>query len=108
MRPFVVGILRGEGSGPELIDAACNVLDAVAETCRLNLCIKTGGDIGSLSAKRTGEVLTDKVAEFCREVFSSGGGSIGRSAGGAGDQAGRRPVARSWPSSTLTSHARFG
>src|SRR5437773_10939100 len=82
MRPFVVGILRGEGSGPELIDAACNVLDAVAETCRLNLCIKTGGDSGSLSAARTGEFLTDEVAEFCREIFADGGAIMAGAAGG--------------------------
>ena len=81
-RPFVVGILRGEGSGPELIAAACHVLDAVAKTCRLNLCIKTGGDIGSLSAKRTGEFLTDEVAEFCREIFADGGAIIAGAAGG--------------------------
>jgi 3-isopropylmalate dehydrogenase len=82
MRPFVVGILRGEGSGPELIDAACNVLDAVAETCRLDLCIKTGGDIGSLSAKRTAEFLTDEVAQFCREIFADGGAIMTGAAGG--------------------------
>jgi 3-isopropylmalate dehydrogenase len=81
-RPFVVGILRGEGSGPELIDAACNVLNAVAEPCRLNLCIKTGGDIGSLSAKRTGEFLADEVAQFCGEIFADGGAIMTGAAGG--------------------------
>jgi len=54
-----VGILKGEGSGPELIDAACNVLNAAAESCRFNFCIETGGDIGFRSAERTGEFLTD-------------------------------------------------
>ena len=59
LRPFVVGILKGEGSGPELIDAACHVLDAVAESCRLDFCIKTGGDIGFLSAQRTGKYISN-------------------------------------------------
>ena len=81
-RPFVVGILRGEGSGPELIDAACNVLDAVAESCRLDFRIRTGGDIGSLSAERTGRFLTDEVAEFCREIFADGGAIMAGAAGG--------------------------
>ena len=80
-RPFVVGILRGEGSGPELIDAACNVLDAVAESCNLNFCIKTGGDIGFLSAERMGQFLPDDVAEFCREVFADGGAVMAGAAG---------------------------
>jgi len=61
--------MRGEGSGPELIDAACNVLDIVAESCGLNFCIKIGGDIGFLSAEPTGEYLCEEVAEFCREIF---------------------------------------
>jgi len=82
IRPFVVGILRGEGSGPELIDAACDVLHAVAESCSLNFCIKTGGDIGSASAERTGESLTDEVAEFCREIFTDGGAIVAGAAGG--------------------------
>src|SRR5439155_9947845 len=82
LRPFAVGILRGEGSRPELIDAACNVLDAVAETCRLNFCVKTGGDIGFRSAARAGEFLTDEVAEFCREIFADGGAIIAGAAGG--------------------------
>jgi 3-isopropylmalate dehydrogenase len=77
-----VGILRGEGCGPELIDAACNVLDAVAESCRLNFCIKTGGDIGFRSAERTGEFLTDEVAEFCREIFAEDGAIMTGAAGG--------------------------
>jgi 3-isopropylmalate dehydrogenase len=81
-RPLVVGILRGEGCGPELIDAACNVLDAVAESCRLNFCIKTGGDIGFRSAERTGEFLTDEVAEFCREIFAEDGAIMTGAAGG--------------------------
>jgi len=81
-RPFVVGILRGEGSAPELIDAACNVLDAVAESCRLDFRIRTGGDIGSLSAERTARFLTDEVAEFCREVFADGGAVMAGAAGG--------------------------
>jgi 3-isopropylmalate dehydrogenase len=81
-RPFLVGILRGEGSGPELIDAVCRVLDAVAESCRLDFCIKTGGDIGFLSAQRTGKYLSDEVTEFCREVFADGGAIMTGAAGG--------------------------
>jgi isocitrate/isopropylmalate dehydrogenase len=82
LRPFVVGILKGEGSGPELIGAACRVLNAVAESCGLDFCIRTGGDTGSLSAERTGQFLTDEVAEFCGEVFASGGAIMAGPAGG--------------------------
>src|SRR5207249_6222284 len=37
---------------------------------------------GSLSAKRTGEFLTDKVAQFCREIFADGGAIMAGAAGG--------------------------
>ncbi len=73
MRSFVVGILRSEGSGPELIGAACRVLNVVAESSGLDFCIKSGGEIGCLSAEFTGEYLSGDVAEFCRKIFATGG-----------------------------------
>src|SRR5947207_1349104 len=82
LRPFVIGILRGEGSGPELIDAACGVLDAVAETCGIDFRIRTSGDIGCLSTECSGGYLSDTVAEFCGEVFASGGAIMAGPAGG--------------------------
>ena len=80
-RPFVVGILRGEGSGPELIDAACNVLDAVAESCGLDFHVETGGQIGWRAAQR-GHYLSEEAAGFCREIFASGGAIVAGAAGG--------------------------
>jgi 3-isopropylmalate dehydrogenase len=82
LRCFVVGILRGEGSGPELIDATCGVLDAVAETCGIDFRIKTSGDIGCLSTECSGGYLSGAVPEFCREVFASGGAIMAGPAGG--------------------------
>jgi len=82
VRPFVVGILRGEGSGPELIGAACRVLNAVAESSGLDFCIKNRGEIGCSSAECTGEYLSDDVAEFCRKIFAAGGAIMAGAAGG--------------------------
>ena len=73
LRCFVVGILKGEGSGPEVIDAACNVLDAVAETCGIDFRIKTGGNIAWRSTECQGGYLSEAVTEFCLAVFASGG-----------------------------------
>jgi 3-isopropylmalate dehydrogenase len=81
-RPLTVGVLRGEGSGPELIDAALRVLEAVCENRGLKLRVETGGDIGSLSARRTGEYLSDEVVEFCRKIFGAGGAVLAGAAGG--------------------------
>ena len=81
-RRFLVGILKGEGSGPELIDAARNVLDAVAESCALNFRFEIGGEIGCLSEKRNGQYLSREVVEFCRKIFSADGAVMAGAAGG--------------------------
>jgi len=82
LRCFVVGILKGEGSGPEVIDAACKVLDAVAETCGIDFRIKTGGNIAWRSTECPGGYLSDAVAEFCRGVFAEGGAIMAGATGG--------------------------
>ena len=71
--PFSVGVLKGEGSGPELIDATLCVLDAVADQSDIKFNIEIGGEIGNASAARTGQYLSAEVAEFCRGIFSRGG-----------------------------------
>src|SRR2546430_16956783 len=80
--PFRVGVLRGEGVGPELIDAALRVLEGVAENRGLKFQIETGGEIGSLSARRNGEYLSGEVIEFCRKFFDVGGAILAGAAGG--------------------------
>lgn len=79
---LLVGILRGEGSGPEVIDAACDVLSAVAERCRLTCRSETGGDVGYTAAERTGKFLSDDVADFCGSIFERGGAILAGAAGG--------------------------
>ena len=81
-RPFVVGVLRGEGSGPELIDAALRVLNAVTESRGLEVRIETGGEIGSLAVRRSGEYLSGEVIEFCRKIFNGGGAILAGAVGG--------------------------
>src|SRR5438874_9701529 len=80
--PFRVGVLRGEGSGPELIDAALRVLKGVTENRGLKFQIETGGEIGSVSARRNGEYLSGEVIEFCRKIFEVGGAILAGPAGG--------------------------
>ena len=81
-KPFRVGVLRGEGIGPELIDAALRVLEGVAENRGLKFQIETGGEIGSLSARRNGEYLSGEVIEFCCKIFDVGGAILAGAAGG--------------------------
>ena len=81
-KPFRVGVLRGEGIGPELIDAALRVLEGVAENRGLKFQIETGGEIGSLSARRNGEYLSGEVIEFCSKIFDVGGAILAGAASG--------------------------
>jgi 3-isopropylmalate dehydrogenase len=73
--------LKGEGSSPEVIDAACEVLNAIAETCDLALQIETG-EIGCASAQRTGKALSEDVAHFCGRIFEAGGAIVAGAGGG--------------------------
>ncbi|HET9856535.1 MAG TPA: isocitrate/isopropylmalate family dehydrogenase [Chthoniobacterales bacterium] len=77
-----MGVLRGEGSAPELIDVALRVLEAVCQNRGLKLRVEVGGDIGSLSARRTGEYLSGEVVDFCRKIFGAGGAVLAGAAGG--------------------------
>jgi 3-isopropylmalate dehydrogenase len=70
----VVGVLPGEGIGPEVIAAALTVLSAVeaaAATPRLR--VRTGGPIGRDAELLSGRALTDEVAGFCEETFAADG-----------------------------------
>src|SRR5438874_8097961 len=80
--PFRVGVLRGEGSGPELIDAALRVLKGVTEDRGVKFQIEAGGEIGALSARRNGEYLSGEVIEFCCKIFDVGGAILAGPAGG--------------------------
>lgn len=69
--PYVVGILPGEGIGPEIVDAAVTVLDAVADVYGLTLELRTAGDVGSRGSH--GSRLTDAIGGFFASTFAAGG-----------------------------------
>jgi 3-isopropylmalate dehydrogenase len=69
---FTVGVLPGEGVGPEVLAAALDVLSA-AEAGGARFTIKTGGPIGRDAEVLSGKALTEEVAGFCAEVFGGGG-----------------------------------
>lgn len=63
-----VGVLRGEGSGPEVVSAAVEVLTAACEGCGLELDVRHGPD-----PTAPGAGLSEAAAEFCRRTFAAGG-----------------------------------
>lgn len=79
---FTVGVLPGEGIGPEVTDAALTVLRAVESVGRVRFDVKVGGPIGLEAVKACGQALSHGVAEFCREVFASEGAILAGPGGG--------------------------
>jgi len=71
----VVGVLPGEGVGPEVVGAALTVLSAVEASCAASprLRVRTGGPIGRDAELLSGRALTDEVVGFCEETFAAGG-----------------------------------
>ena len=68
-----IGVLKGEGIGPEVIDAALCCLDAVGKISGVEFSLVYGGDIGKASEIKHGEALSHEVREFCSDVFAQGG-----------------------------------
>ena len=78
----LLGILPGEGCGPELTAAALRVLAALEESTGLRITHRTGGDIGLTAPGSVDGSLTSDTADFCREIFRDGGAILAGPAGG--------------------------
>ena len=61
----VVGAFAGEGVGPEIVGAALEVLEAVADAATLSLAVRHGGPIGLAARETLGADLTPAAASFC-------------------------------------------
>jgi 3-isopropylmalate dehydrogenase len=79
---FTVGVLPGEGIGPEVISAALEVLSAVASSGGARFETRTGGAIGREAEVASGRPLSEEVAAFCAEVFERGGAVLAGPGGG--------------------------
>lgn len=78
----LVGVLPGEGIGPEVVGAALEVLRTVEEACETSIKTETGGLIGRAAEQAGGTVLPDDVIEFCENVFRRGGVILNGPGGG--------------------------
>jgi len=77
-----IGVLPGEGIGPEIINAALQVLEVVVANSARRFNVYTGGKIGIPAKKESGRVLTKEVVEFCDSIFSKGGALLCGPGGG--------------------------
>jgi 3-isopropylmalate dehydrogenase len=71
-----VGVLPGEGVGPEVVAAAVEVLEAVAGQLGLELVVN------EQRAAAPSRGLQEAEVEFCRETFASGGAVLAGAHGG--------------------------
>ncbi len=78
---LVVGVLPGEGIGPQVVGAALEVL-AAAGAAGTKFEIRTGGAIGREAELMTGRTLTDDVTAFCERIFTDGGAILCGPGGG--------------------------
>ncbi len=80
--PFVIGVLPGEGIGPEIIGASLELLSIIQSANQYRFDIRWGGKIGMEAQKETGRTLTDEVVQFCESVFRERGAILCGPGGG--------------------------
>jgi 3-isopropylmalate dehydrogenase len=80
--PLTIGLLPGEGIGPEVIGAAVTVLRALESAGNLPCQVLTGGAIGLPAARECGEALSREVIDFCADIFADGGAVLAGPGGG--------------------------
>jgi 3-isopropylmalate dehydrogenase len=81
-RKPVIGILKGEGVGSEVISAALSVLTALESSSELRFELRHGGAIGTEAEAQCGKPLSAEVIEFCRNIFADGGAILAGPGGG--------------------------
>jgi 3-isopropylmalate dehydrogenase len=81
--PPLVGILPGEGIGPEITEAAVAVLRRAASQAGIELDFAVHqGPTGAAAEAAAGRALTAEVAAFCQAVFEAGGAVLSGPCGG--------------------------
>jgi 3-isopropylmalate dehydrogenase len=78
----VIGILPGEGIGPELMEAVAVVLGSVGQRTGASFDIRIGGAIGISAANACGSALSEEVTLFCEDIFADGGAILCGPGGG--------------------------
>jgi 3-isopropylmalate dehydrogenase len=78
----LIGILRGEGIGPVVVDIALELLALITDSGGPRFQFEYGGPIGIESLSRCGTELNSEVVAFCESIFSRGGAILAGPGGG--------------------------
>ena len=78
----LLGVLPGEGIGPEVVDAALNVVRGLGRAGGRAVSVEIGGPIGREAERTSGVALTEDVVRFCEDVFQRGGAILSGPGGG--------------------------
>jgi 3-isopropylmalate dehydrogenase len=78
----VLGILPGEGVGPELTSLCREILNVLEEQAHCQIEIRTGGPIGLQALQESGSELSTEVVGFCRDIFQENGAVLAGPGGG--------------------------
>ncbi|MCR5410609.1 MAG: 3-isopropylmalate dehydrogenase, partial [Lachnospiraceae bacterium] len=73
---YKIGVIRGDGIGPEIVEQALKVLDAAAKKRGFSLSY-TDIDMGGCSIDKYGVPLTDEAVDAAKESDAVLMGSIG-------------------------------
>lgn len=71
--PYLIGVIEGEGIGPEIIKASLSMIPVIEQCTSLRFDIRYGGEIGNTALKKYGTPLTSEVIDFCSTVFAEKG-----------------------------------
>jgi 3-isopropylmalate dehydrogenase len=78
----LIGVLPGEGIGPEVVGAALDALRQLEDAGGSRVAIEFGGPIGKLAERDSGTALPDEVLSFCEGVLRRGGAILSGPGGG--------------------------
>jgi 3-isopropylmalate dehydrogenase len=69
----LIGVLRGEGVGPEVVAIALELLEILGRHTARRIELREGGEIGLPAKAVGGRCLSPEVSTFAEEIFAEGG-----------------------------------
>lgn len=72
-KKMLIGVLLGEGIGPQIINICLNLLQTIQTHTDLEFEIVFGGSIGKEAIAKKGVALTKEVIDFCQNIFNHSG-----------------------------------